>query len=77
MRKSVMLGPILLSFLLSACGQKGPLFIPPEQLSPAAAPVEAGGSAGAEAIDEEMEDVERPPAQTQDAAPLDDEDDDL
>lgn len=76
MRKRVMLASFCLAFLLSACGQQGPLYIPPEQQSPAAAPVEAGGD-GAEDIDEEMEDVEIPPAQSQDARTLELEEDEL
>jgi predicted small lipoprotein YifL len=76
MPKRVMLVPVLLALLLSACGQKGPLYIPPEQQGPAAGPIEGGG-AGAEDIDEEMEDVERPPAQTQDAQTLEAEEEEL
>lgn len=74
MLKSMTLAPVLLALLLSACGQKGGLYIPPEQQSPASQSPQSGATA-AEDIDQELDEVERPPAETQDEETLEDEED--
>lgn len=69
MRIRIFLAPVLLALMLSACGQKGALYIPPEQQSPASQPPEAGVTA-ADSLDQELEEAERAPAETQDAQTL-------
>lgn len=61
MPKLLVLVPLLVGLLITACGQKGLLYIPPEQQTAASAPPDA-----AEALDEDLAEVERPIAQSQD-----------
>lgn len=70
MRKLIKLVPLLLVVLMVACGQKGGLYIPPEQESPAAAPGSATPTT-AEDLDQQLEEGRRtPPAETQDEETL-------
>lgn len=65
---------VVLAFLLTACGQKGPLYIPPEQQSPAASPAVPGATT-ADDLDRELERNKRPPAASQDEQTLEGEED--
>lgn len=62
MQKLLLLATVLLALLLSACGQKGPLYIPSEQEGPAVAPASSSPSS-AEDINQELEDAKRAPSQ--------------
>ena len=71
MRRTLLMAPLMLVVILGGCGQKGPLYIPPEQEAPAVATPDPGLTA-AEEIDRDLDAAV--PAETQDEQTLGEED---